>query len=114
MPHRMFGNRYKSIRNSDTYNKVSNFLNPTKIFFILIVICTLVYYALQIQKSKFDKKYTVALLVVTVFTLVGGLFIVHLRGIGPYAIFLILKILFLGGPLLTIFILNILIGQGKF
>jgi hypothetical protein len=88
--------------------------NFTKFFFITIVICTLAYFSLQIQKNKFDKKYTVALLTVFVFTLCGGLFVTKLKGPGPYAAFYILKFIFLGGPLITMLILNSLLGSDKF
>lgn len=106
---------------SGKFGKVGNlgitsggFFSISKIFFILIIICTIAYLSLQIQKSKYEKKYVVALLVLFVFGLVGGLFITKLKGPGPYALFYITKFIFLGGPLITFLVLNILLGQNKF
>ena len=94
------------------FTKIGKFFNFSKIFFILIIICTIAYLSLQIQKNKYAKKYVVALLVLFIFGLVGGLFIIKLPRIPP--IFLIIKILFLGGTLVTFLILNILLGKNKF
>jgi hypothetical protein len=93
---------------------VGSFFSFEKLFFIIIVICTIAYLSLQIQKSKYEKKYVVALLILFVFTIFGGLFITKLRGPGPYGIFYILRFIFLGGTLITFLILNILLGQNKF
>lgn len=87
----------------------------SKWFLVLIVIFTIAYMSLQIQKNKFDKKYIVALLVMLVFSLVGVLLLIlPLKGPGPYLIFYILKGLFVGGPIITFLIIEILIGQDKF
>jgi hypothetical protein len=106
---------------NDNYEKdnlsgggIFGLINFTKLFFIMLVLCTLAYFSLQIQKNKFDKKYTVALLVIFVFALIGGIFHRFLRGPGPYGIFYILKFFFLFGPIFTIFVLLILLGQDKF
>ena len=91
----------------------------SKLFFILIIICTIAYISLQIQKKKFDKKYMVALLVLLVFSLVGGLFILKIpmeyvtHPIAKVVVY-ILKFLFVGGPLITFLILEVLLGQNKF
>jgi len=90
------------------------FFSISKIFFILVIICTIAYLSLQIQKKKYDKKYVVALLVLFIFGLIGGLFITKLKGPGPYAAFYITKFIFLGGPIITFLVLNILLGRNKF
>lgn len=97
---------------NQTGSGVGSFL--TKWFFITIIICTLAFLSLQIRNDTFDKKYVVSLLVIFVFALCGGLFITKLRGSGPYGAFIILKILFLGGPLITMLVLLILLGANKF
>jgi len=84
-----------------------------KIFIVLLVICILVYLTIMVSKNKYDKKHIIPLYVLLIFGLVG-FFISYLRGIGPYGIILIAKLLFVGGPLITMLILNILFGRGKF
>ncbi len=90
----------------------------SKLFFILIIICTIAYLSLQIQKQKFDKKHIVALLALLVLSLFGGLFILKLptKGItGPAIIVVyILKFLFIVGPLVSFVMLEILMGRDKF
>jgi hypothetical protein len=91
----------------------------TKIFFILMVICTIAYVSLQIQKTKFDKKYSIALLVILIFALVGGgvvLKIGDFLNASPQTRILkyILQFIFVFGPIVTFLILNALLGANKF
>ena len=81
----------------------------SKGFLTIIVICTIAYLALLINKNKCDKKYFIALIVVFAFTLIASWF--------PLSISLpmvIIKIILLLAPLLTLLIINILIGQDKY
>jgi hypothetical protein len=78
-------------------------------FLIVIVICTITYLALLISKSKYDKKYIVALLVMFIFVFIGSVFPTTSS---PQL--LIAKVILLIAPLITILIINILIGQNKF
>lgn len=107
--------KFAGIGKTSTDNKFS----LTKLFFILMVICTIAYTSLQIQKNKFDKKYSVALLVILVFALVGGGFVLKIskflemdtRG---KIIKYILQFIFVFGPIFTFLILNALMGTNKF
>lgn len=92
---------------------VKNF-NIPKIFFIIVILCTIIFMSIQIHKNKYEQKYVIMLLILFVLSFIGGSFITKLKGSGPYALYYILKFLFLGGPVITLFVLNILLGQDKF
>jgi cytochrome bd-type quinol oxidase subunit 2 len=111
------GKLQSSLKNTGLTSGQGEWFSFSKLFFILIIICTIAYISLQIQKSKYDKKYMVALLVLLVFALVGGVFILKipnvLHPVGRVVVY-ILKFLFIGGPLITFLILEILMGSDKF
>lgn len=87
--------------------KIRKFIS--KGFLTIIVICTIAYLALLINKNKCDKKYFIALIVVFAFTLLASWFPLS---IAPPMV--IIKIILLLAPLLTLLIINILIGQDKY
>jgi len=78
----------------------------SKGFLTIIVICTIAYLGQLINKNKFDKKYHIALISIFSLTLLASCF-----PISPAPPLLIIKLLLLLAPLLTILILNIMIGQ---
>jgi hypothetical protein len=81
-----------------------------------IVLITILYIAAQMNKEKYDKKYFIALIVLLSASFLGHL-IFQIPGAtillrGPVGI--ILKLLFIYIPLITLFILMVLIFTNKF
>jgi hypothetical protein len=81
----------------------------SKGFLTIIVICTIVYLTLLINKNKCDKKYFIALIAVFAFTLLASWCPLSLT-----LPLIIIKIILLLAPLITMLILNILIGEDKY
>ena len=88
-------------------SKIRKFIS--KGFLTIIVICTIAYLGLLLNKNKNDKKYFVALIAIFSLTLAGSWF-----PLSPAPPMLIIKLLLLLAPLITMLILNILIGQDKY
>jgi len=81
----------------------------SKGFLTVIVICTIAYLALLINKNKDGRKYLIALIAIFSLTLLASWF-----PLSPAPPLAIIKIILLLAPLITILILNILIGQDKY
>jgi len=92
---------------SGILGKIRKFIS--KGFLTVIVICTIAYLALLINKNKCDNKYFIALIAIFSLTLLASWF-----PLSPAPPLAIIKIILLLAPLITMLILNILIGQDKY
>ncbi len=98
---------YINNQNGGFLGKIRKFIS--KGFLTVIVICTIAYLALLINKNKDGRKYFIALIAIFSLTLLASWF-----PLSPAPPLAIIKLLLLLAPLITILILNILIGQDKY
>jgi len=82
------------------------------IYLVLIVLLIIFYLGAQISRSKYDKGHTIALLVLLVFCTIGHFLLKAPFLPGPVGI--LLKFLFVYGPMITLFILMVVTFTGSF
>ncbi len=88
----------------------------TKLIFVLVVICTIAFISLQIQKKKYDKKYSYALISLLALTLAHGLIIMKLPNTKDPKVKIIMKSIkaFITFSIfLSFLVLAILMGEDK-